>query len=104
MKGQTVNNVGSIVRRDETDEAIFDLKFKGIEHYHHYTSIKEFIKDWRDWDDYMEEEVAPLEKPKSEARRQIDLFLKRIKHIPVDKAGFDAWKANDDIYKKKGQE
>ena len=41
MKGSTVNNVGSIIRRDETDEAIFDLRFKGIEHYHHYTSIKE---------------------------------------------------------------
>lgn len=103
MKGSTVNNVGSIIRRDETDEAIFDLRFKGIEHYHHYTSIKEFIRDWRDYDDYVDQEIAPLEKPKSEARRRIDLFLRRIKNIPTDKMGFDAWKANDGIYKKEGK-
>lgn len=103
MKGKTVNNVGSIIRRDETDEAIFDLRFKGIEHYHHYTSIREFVRDWRDWDDYMDGEVKPLERPKSEARRRIDLFLKKIKHIPTDKAGYDAWKANGDIYNKGGK-
>lgn len=103
MKGATVNNVGSIIRRDETDEAIFDLKFKGIEHYYHYTSIKEFIEYWRDYDDYVEEEIKPLERRKSEARRRIDLFLRRIKDIPTDKAGFDAWKANGDIYKKEGK-
>ena len=101
MKGSTVNNVGSIIRRDETDEAIFDLRFKGIEHYHHYTSIREFIRDWRDYDDYVKEEIEPLMRPKSEARRRIDLFLARTKHIPTDKRGFDAWKANDGIYQKK---
>ncbi len=103
MKGATVNNVGSIIRRDETDEAIFDLHFKGIEHYHHYTSIRELVRDWRDYDEYVEEEIKPLEGRKSEARRKIDLFLKRIKHIPTDKAGFDAWKANGDIYDKGGK-
>ena len=72
MKGSTVNNVGSIIRRDETDEAIFDLRFKGIEHYHHYTSIKEFIRDWRDYDEYVDQEIAPLEKPKSEASNRQD--------------------------------
>lgn len=92
MKGATVNNVGSIIRRDETDEAIFDLRFKGIEHYYHYTSIKEFVKNWRDYDEYVDEEIKPLEGRKSEARRRIDLFLRRIKNIPTDPVGFDRWK------------
>ena len=92
MKGLTVDGGGTIIRRDETDEAIFDIKFKGIEHYHHYTSIREFIRDWRDYDEYVEEEIKPLERPKSEARRRIDLFLRRIKNIPTDPTGFDRWK------------
>ena len=92
MKGATVKNVGSIIRRDETDEAIFDIRFKGIEHYHHYTSIKDLVRDWRDYDEYVEEEIEPLERPKSEARRRIDLFLRKIKNIPSDPVGFDRWK------------
>lgn len=103
MKGSTVDMGGSIIRRDETDEAIFDIKFKGIEHYHRYTSIREFVRDWRDYDEYVEEEIKPLEGRKSEARRRIDLFLKRIKHVPTDKAGFNAWKANEGIYQKGGK-
>ena len=92
MKGLTVATGGTIIRRDETDEAIFDIKFKGIEHYHHYTSIRDLIRDWRDYDEYVEEEIKPLERPKSEARRRIDLFLRRIKNIPTDPTGFDRWK------------
>lgn len=92
MKGNTVHNVGSIIRRDETDEAVCDIRFKGIETYYHYTSLKDLIKEWRDYDEYMENEVKVLEKPKSEARRQIDLFLRRIKNIPTDPSGFDRWK------------
>ncbi len=94
MKGATVKNVGSIIRRDETDEAIFDIKFKGIEHYHHYTSIKELVRDWRDYDEYVDEEIKPLEGSKSEARRRIDLFLRRIKNIPTDPVAFDRWKTS----------
>ena len=92
MKGATVKNVGSIIRRDETDEAIFDIRFKGIEHYHHYTSIRDLVRDWRDYDEYVEQEIEPLERPKSEARRRIDLFLRKIKNIPSDPVGFDRWK------------
>ena len=103
MKGATVNNVGSIIRRDETDEAIFDLTFKGIEHYHHYTSIKEFVRDWRDYDEYVEEEITPLEQPKSEAQRMVDLFLKRTKDIPTTQSGYLAWKNNEGIYRKRSK-
>lgn len=92
MKGATVKNVGSIIRRDETDEAIFDIRFKGIEHYHHYTSIRDLVRDWIDYDEYVEQEIEPLERPKSEARRRIDLFLRKIKNIPSDPTGFDRWK------------
>lgn len=91
---------GNIIKRDGTDEAQFHIRFKGIEIYHEYSSIKELTNQWVDQDEWMDKEVRSLEKPKSEARRQIDLFLKRIKHIPTDKTGFNAWKANDDIYNK----
>lgn len=103
MKGATVGGVGSIIRRDETDEAILNLRFKGIERYYHYTSLRDLIRDWRDWDEYVEVEIKPVNDRKSEARRQIDLFLKRIKHIPTDKSGYDTWKANGGVYKKGGE-
>lgn len=88
--------MGKIVRRDETDEAKFNLRFKGIEHYYEYSSISEFNKEWRDYDEFMETEVKPLGEKKSEARRKIDLFLRRIKHIPVDKTGYNNWKQRGD--------
>ena len=88
--------MGKIIRRDETDEATIKIRFKGIERYHEYDSIREFIKDWRDYDDYMKQEVEALEKPKSEARRKIDLFLRRIKHIPSDRTGYNNWKQRGD--------
>lgn len=91
---------GNIIKRDGTDEAQFHVRFKGIERYHEYDSIQEFVKEWEDVSTWMNDEVKIHEKPKSEARRQIDLFLKRIKHIPTDKTGFNTWKANDDIYNK----
>jgi len=94
---------GNIISRSGDDEAQFFVRFKGIERYHEYHSIRELTSEWRDQDEWMENEVKILERPKSEARRVIDLFLKRIKHIPTDKAGFDAWKANDDIYQKEGK-
>lgn len=91
---------GNIIKRDGTDEAQFRVRFKGIERYHEYSSIQDFVKEWEDVSTWMNDEVKIHEKPKSEARRQIDLFLKRIKHIPTDKTGFNNWKANDDIYNK----
>lgn len=89
--------MGRIIKRDETDEAnSFKIRFKGIERYHEYDSIKAFTDEWRDYDEFMEEEVKPLDQPKSEARRRIDLFLRRIKHIPTKQSAFDAWKARGD--------
>ena len=93
-------DAGRIVTQDGTDEANFHIRFKGIERYHEYNSIEAFKRDWVDKDVWMKREVEPLERPKSEARRQIDLWLRRTKHIPTTKAGFDAWKANAGIYKK----
>lgn len=84
--------MGKIIMRDESDEAKFSLRFKGIEVYHEYDSIRDFVKEWRDYDEYMETEVKSLEKPKSEARRKVDLFLKMIKDIPTDKSGYNNWK------------
>lgn len=92
--------MGRIVSQDGTDEANFHIRFKGIERYHEYNSIGAFARDWVDKDAWMKREVEPLEKPKSEARRQIDLWLRKTKHIPTTKSGFDAWKANAGIYKK----
>lgn len=88
--------MGRIIKRDESDEAKFKLRFKGIERYHEYDSIKDFVSEWRDYDEFMEVEVKPLEKPKSESRRRIDLFLRRIKNIPTDKTGYNNWKARGD--------
>lgn len=85
--------MGKIIARDESDQADFKIRFKGIERYHEYDSIAEFVAAWRDYKDYMDEEVISLEKPKSEARRRIDLFLRRTKNIPTDRKGFNAWKA-----------
>ena len=85
--------MGKIIAWDESDVADFKIRFKGIERYHEYDSIAEFVAAWRDYKDYMEKEVISLEKPKSEARRRIDLFLRRTKNIPTDQRGFDAWKA-----------
>lgn len=85
--------MGKIIARDESDQAILKIRFKGIERYHEYDSIAAFVADWRDYDEYMEKEVISLESPKSEARRRIDLFLRRTKNIPTDRKGFDAWKA-----------
>ena len=95
--------MGKIIMRDETDTTNVTIRFKGIEVYHEYDTIRDFVKEWMDYDDYMNEEVLSLEH-KSEARRQVDLFLKRIKHIPTDAAGFNSWKANNGIYKKGDEE
>lgn len=84
--------MGKIIARDESDEAKITIRFKGIERYHEYHSIREFVAEWRDYDDFMETEVLSLEKPKSEARRKIDLFLRRTKSIPTDKSGYNTWK------------
>lgn len=84
--------MGRIVSRDELDEASFHLRFKGIEVYHEYDSIADFVKDWRDKDEYMEAEVYSLEKPKSEAQRKIDLFLRRTKSLAENKN----WKKLED--------
>lgn len=92
--------MGRIVSQDGTDEANFHIRFKGIERYHEYDSIEAFTRDWIDKNSWMKREIEPLEKPKSEARRRIDLWLRKTKHIPTTKAGFDAWKANSGIYKK----
>lgn len=89
--------MGKIIRRDETDEAKFKLRFKGIERYHEYDSIRDFVNDWRDYGEFMEEEVMSLEKPKTEARRQIDLFLRRTKNIPTDRTGYNNWKQRGTI-------
>lgn len=94
--------MGRIVTNDGTDEGNFHFRFKGIERYHEYDSLDQFAKEWKDKTTWMKEEVLVLEQPKSEARRRIDLFLKRTKHIPTSKHGFLAWKQNADIYKKKG--
>lgn len=94
--------MGRIVTQDGTDEANFHIRFKGIERYHEYDSIEALKRDWIDKKSWMKREVYSLEQPKSEARRKIDLFLKRTKHIPTTKHGFLAWKQNGDIYKKKG--
>lgn len=91
---------GNIISKDGTDEAQFHVRFKGIETYHEYSSIKELTNQWVDQDEWMDKEVRSLEKPKTEARRQVDLFLKRIAHIPKDKTGFNNWKQNEGIYKK----
>lgn len=88
--------MGRIIKRDESDEAKFKLRFKGIERYHEYDSIRDFVSEWRDYDDFIEEEVKPLGEKKSEARRRIDLFLRRIKHIPSDKSGYNNWKVRGD--------
>lgn len=89
--------MGKIIKRDETDEANnFKIRFKGIERYHEYNSIREFVEEWRDYDDFMEKEVLSLEQPKSESRRKIDLFLKRIKNIPSDRSGFNNWRQRGD--------
>ena len=89
--------MGKIIKRDETDEANnFKIRFKGIERYHEYNSIREFVEEWRDYDDFMEKEVLSLEQPKSESRRKIDLFLKRIKNIPSDRSGFHNWRQRGD--------
>lgn len=89
--------MGKIIKRDETDEASnFKIRFKGIERYHEYSSIAEFVKEWRDYDEYVQEEILPLEGKKSEARRRIDLFLRRIKNVPTDTNGYNAWKARGD--------
>lgn len=90
--------MGKIVHKTGADEAKFHLRFKGVEVYYEYDSISDFINDWCDWSTFMNEEVYPLETKKSEARRQIDLFLKRTKHIPLDKSGYNNWKQNNDIY------
>lgn len=88
--------MGKIIRRDETDEAnSFKIRFKGIERYYEYTSIAEFAREWRDYEEYMEEEVKTLEKPKTEARRRIDLFLKNIKNVPTDQNGWNNWKKGE---------
>lgn len=88
---------GHIIARDESDEATaFIIRFKGIERYHEYYSIRDFVKEWRDYDEYMVEEVESLEKPKSEARRRIDLFLRRIKNIPTgSEKDYYNWKARE---------
>lgn len=91
---------GNIIRRDGSDEAILKIRFKAIERYYEYHSIRELVADWQDQDEWMKEEVVSLEKPKTETRRQIDLFLKRIKNIPRDRKGFYSWKVNEGIYKK----
>ncbi len=90
---------GNIIRRDGSDEAILKIRFKAIERYYEYDSIRALVADWQDQDEWMEEEVKSLEKPKTEARRQIDLFLKRIKDVPRGKE-FYSWKVNEGIYKK----
>lgn len=95
--------MGKIIMRDESDMANITIRFKGIEIYHEYDTIRDFVNEWRDYDDYMEQEVLSLEH-KTEARRQVDLFLKRIKHIPTDTTGFNSWKANNGIYKKGDEE
>lgn len=88
--------MGKIIKRDESDEAKFKIRFKGIERYHEYDSIKDFVDEWRDYDEYIAEEILPLESKKSESRRRIDLFLRRIKNIPVDKSGYNNWKQRGD--------
>lgn len=93
---------GNIISRDGDDEAQFFVRFKGIERYHEYRSIRDLTAEWCDQDEWIDREVKSLEQPKSEARRKIDLFLKRIRNIPTDKNGFNTWKANDDIYQKGG--
>jgi hypothetical protein len=86
--------MGKIIARDESDTADILIRFKGIERYHEYRSIKEFTNEWRDYDEYMKEEVLSLEKPKSEARRRIDLFLRRIKNVPTNsEKDYYNWKA-----------
>lgn len=87
--------MGKIIRRDETDEAKFHLRFKGIEVYHEYDSIADFVKDWQDYDEFMETEVEVLSEPKSEARRLIDLFLKNTKHIPTETSAYWSWKNSE---------
>lgn len=91
---------GNIIKRDGSDEAQLKIRFKGIEVYYEYDTVRDFVRDWMDQDDWMEAEIAPLERPKSEARRLIDLFLRRTAHIPTDKSGFNNWKLNDGIYDK----
>jgi hypothetical protein len=88
--------MGKIIRRDESDEAKFYLRFKGIERYHEYDTIADFVRDWRDYDEYVKEEITPLEQTKSESRRRIDLFLRRTKKIPTDKSGYNNWKQRGD--------
>ena len=87
--------MSKIIRRDETDEApAFKIRFKGIERYHEYETIKDFVAEWRDYDEYIEKEVKVLEQPKSEARRRIDLFLKELKKVPTkSEKDYYNWKA-----------
>ena len=88
--------MSKIIRRDESDEAKFHIRFKGIERYYEYSSIEEFLSDWRDYDEYHRTEILSLEKPKSEARRRIDLFLRRIKNIPTkSEKDYYNWKAKE---------
>lgn len=72
-----------IIRKDETDEAKFRIRFKGIERYYEYESFDQFIEEWQSYDNFMKEKVLSLEEPKTEARRKIDLFLRRTKKIPT---------------------
>lgn len=73
-----------IIRKDETDEAYFAIRFKGIERYYEYETFDQFVEEWQSYDSYMQEKVLSLEQPKSEARRIIDIFLKRTKKIPTN--------------------
>lgn len=89
--------MGKIIRRDELDEKVdFKIRFKAIEKYYEYDSIKAFTDDWRDYDEYVKEEIEPLDEKKSESRRKIDVFLRMVKKIPTDKTGYNNWKQRGD--------
>lgn len=82
--------MGKIINKDGDDEAKFTIRFKGIERYYQYDNIRDFIAEWRDYDEFMEE-VNNIDN-KSAARRRIDIFLKNIKHIPTDPIRYQRWK------------
>ena len=95
LKAET-REMGKIIRKDELDEGRFHLRFKGIEHYYEYDSIKDFTNDWQDYEEYVKTEIEPMDKPKSEARRKIDLFLRNAKKVPTkNEKKYYEWKNGD---------
>lgn len=69
----TEKHPGRIIHRTEPDEAKFHIRFKGIEVYYEYDSIRSFLNDWMDFDEWLEdidrENNPPIRKSGSNGNR-----------------------------------